>query len=129
MTKVQDCTTFIRDAADADLHKPEEIPQKITRTVWLAYGIGATNGGRLFVDSFIHHTGESASLVLEERVLEFTVKLDAVNIRGKLISNLEEERETVLAENHMRLKTVQDKIDQILAIEYKPDEQLTGDGL
>ena len=37
-----------------------------------------------------------------------------------VLALLEEERRTVLAENHERLKTVEDKIANLLAIEHAP---------
>lgn len=44
------------------------------------------------------------------------------DIQQKHLAALEEKKRNVIAENHMRLKEVQDKIDNLLAIEYLPAE-------
>lgn len=105
-------------------YKPDEIPTEITRKLYAHYGIGGYSAGRITIYDCDVSTVDSNYIVLCE--VEQTIKIPPVSqndLKNKALDVLEDEKQKVLAENHERLKKVQDKIDNLLAIEYRPESE------
>ena len=103
-------------------YKPDALPVSINRPLWITYGMGKYNAGQITVDARAPYdgAGDFAKVVLCESSLSVEIPKQK-NIKGKILRVLESEKEAVLAENHQRLKAVQDKIDNLLAISFKPE--------
>lgn len=104
------------------LYKPDELPKEITRTVYLHYKIGGYFAGQINIWDWDKPTDSDSIVICGAEV---TVKIPNINkktLKKKAIETLEQEKEKIMAENHQRLKVVQDKIDNLLAIEYQPDK-------
>lgn len=102
-------------------YQPDEIPEEITRTIYVGYGIGKFNGGRIVVSDYLHDSEDFAVVPILEKELTFHLPKCKIDIKGKMLEVLEAEKQKVLAENHARLQAVQEKIDQLLVLEHKPE--------
>lgn len=102
-------------------YKPEELPEQITRTLYVGYGIGKYNAGKIVVSEYEHDDSEGfATVRLLKEDITFKLPKAKVDVKGKMLQVLESEKKKILAENHQRLQEVQEKIDRLLAIEYQP---------
>ena len=106
-----------------DHHEPNALPATISVDIRVGYGIGRFNDGYIIVgegefsNSEGFETVELASIEVDIQLPEATV-----DVKGKKLEYLHKQKERILAENHMRLKEVDDKIASVLALEYKPAE-------
>lgn len=82
--------------------------------------------GEISIDTFnresINHCGSDKYEVIDS--FEIDVKLpdlSDIDLKGKIIEQLEKQKQKELAEHHVRMKQFQDQIDNLLAIEHKPD--------
>lgn len=104
-------------------YKPTEIPKVLTRKMYIGYGIGKYNAGKIVVSDYEHTTSEFATVRLLEKELTIRLPRCKVDVKGRMLEVLEEEKQKVIADNHMRLKEVQDRIDQLKVLEYKPESE------
>jgi hypothetical protein len=105
-------------------YEPNEIPRQITRGIWVAYGISGYGAGRITLNDFDYHGSDDSALVTLCQT-SITIDIPAIDrdgLKTKALEVLEAEKQKVMAENHQRLRAVQDKIDNLLAIEFKPQE-------
>ena len=104
-------------------YKPTEIPQALNRTLYIGYGIGKYNSGEVVISEYGFATGEDFGVVpLVEHELFIKIPKCKVDVKGRMLEVLEVKKQKVLAENHLRLQEVQEKIDSLLSIEYQPSE-------
>jgi hypothetical protein len=103
-------------------YAPSKLPTSITRTVYVCYGIGKYNSGRISIeDRPAHASEEFGRVLLTQHKMTFKIPRCKIDIKSKMLEILEEEKRKVIADNHMRLKAVEDKISNILAIEYQSE--------
>lgn len=83
------------------------------------YGIAGYSAGEISIWDFELSKGDSDRVLIGRGDVEiFTdTKLD---LKARVLTVLKDEREKIQAEYHMKLKGNQDKIDNLLAIEYQP---------
>lgn len=100
-------------------YKPDALPASITRTLFICYGMGRYNAGRIEINDFDHSGSDGFERIpLCQHEVTITIpKPD--DIKAKAVEVLEEQKRGMLARHHHELKAVQDKIDNLLAIEYK----------
>lgn len=103
-------------------YKPDELPSSIQRTLYVTYGVGRYNEGKIDVFDYQSNGSDGFERVaLAAHDVTLTVpRQGGKELRGKVLDLLREEKEEILAENEKRLRVVQDKIDNLLAIDYKP---------
>lgn len=101
-------------------YKPGELPEEITRTIFIGYGIGKYNAGMIVLEDKELEGEDFATVRLVSKKMTFKLPKVEIDIKGKMLKVLEEEKKKIMAENHQRLQEVQERIDQLLAIEYKP---------
>ena len=101
-------------------YKPNEIPTSLIRKLYIGYGIGKYNAGQIVVSDYQHATTDFAVVPLMEKQLAIELPRCKVDVKGRMLEVLEEEKQKVIAENHMRLKDVQDRIDELKTLEYQP---------
>lgn len=106
-------------------YAPDKVPTSITRTIYVGYGIGKYNAGKIVIDDFSRKGTSSDFAVAPLAEQKITIKLPKckVDVKKRMLEVLEEQKCEVLAENHARLKAVQDQIDELLAIEYHPSRE------
>ena len=105
-----------------DYIEPDAIPETITRKIYVNYGIGKYCNGQIHVEDSQPSKGtDFGQVCLLETEVTFQLPKCRVNITEKMLEYLEQEKKEVLAENHRRLKEVQDKIDALLCIENKSE--------
>lgn len=101
-------------------YKPNALPTSITRTLYVSYGMGRYNAGQIEINEYSHKGSdgfERIPLCQHEVSIEIPQPGD---IKAKAVEVLEEQKRDLLAKQHQELKAVQDKIDNLLAIEFKP---------
>lgn len=102
---------------------PDQVPTSLTRELFITYGIGEYNQGEVSIWDFDIVPVRSASddkyalVTLHQQFVTFQLPAVTVNVNEKKLEVLFKQKEKVLAENHQRLKEVQEKIDKLLAIE------------
>jgi hypothetical protein len=105
-------------------YESDKIPAEVLRVLWVTYGVGEYNQGRIELYQYdpSDHTGDGFEKVILT-TMQIKIKIPAceVDIKSKMLKLLEAQREKVLADNHMRLKDVEDRIAMLLAIEYQPE--------
>jgi len=106
-----------------DHHEPNALPASISVDIRVGYGIGRFNEGNIVIQEGEFSNSEDFATV-ELALIEVDIPLPeaTVDIKGKKLEYLQKQKERILAENHMRLKEVDDKIASVLALEYKPAE-------
>ena len=103
-------------------YEANDLPASITRTIYVGYGIGKYNAKTIVVSDSELDSENFATVRLLKMDMTFELPASEVDIKGKMLTVLENEKQNILAENHSRLKEVQEKIDRLLAIEYQPEE-------
>ena len=74
---------------------------------------------RMQVDSKPEAVDELDRRIVQLKIEREALKKEKDKASQERLKSLEEEKQKILAENHARLQTVQDKIDNLLAIEHK----------
>jgi hypothetical protein len=101
-------------------YSPNELPESATLDLVIWYGISGWEAGEIGVYSF-DFKGDTDKVVLCKKQVTFSIPKQG-SLKEKVLDALNEEKNKILAENHKRLKGIQDKIDNLLAIEYQPGE-------
>lgn len=102
-----------------------KIPKVVTLPIFITVGAAGWNFNdvRLHAWDPIEHSDSPEEYVL---ILATEVTLiipQDIDVRGQLLGSLEKTKTKIMAENHKKLKHVQDKIDDLLAIEYRQVEE------
>lgn len=102
-----------------------KLPKSIQKKLYITYGLGQFIEGQISVSEYPPRNQRDGweCVLLGEQDVTFKINPPRQNIKQKALDALEEQKREVLAENHMRLKRVQEKIDQLLAIEYQPQPE------
>ena len=104
-----------------DHHEPNALPATISVDIRVGYGIGRFNEGNIVVqEGEFSNSEDFATIELASIEVDIPLPEATVDIKGKKLEYLHKQKERILAENHMRLKEVDDKIASVLALEYKP---------
>jgi len=99
----------------------EKLPKTQTTEIFITLCIGGYRAGELNYRNRDFSTFSDDEILLGTQKVKFNIPQN-VDIKGKAIEGLEDQKSKLLAKHHMELKDVQDKIDNLLAIEYKPEE-------
>src|ERR1700679_3538116 len=91
--------------------KPNELPTRVTRTIYVGYGIGKYNAGRIVVQDCESDSTDFATVRLIAKDSPFKLPKGEIDIKGKMLTVLEAKKKEVLAANHARLAEVQSQID------------------
>src|SRR5882724_2937789 len=106
------------------VYQPDEIPQEITRDIFLYYGVGRYVQGEISIDDYERDEGTGdedwGRVLLARHEMTFSIPTCIVDLKAKKLEILNVKKQNILAENHKRLKDVQDKIDALLSIDFKP---------
>ncbi len=108
-----------------------EIPTEIEETFYVCICINSEWGhniGRIQTSIYDYSTGKYSSVddkhvLLATKKVKIKIPKVIIDFRGEIVSSLEAQKEKELAEHHMKMKAFQDKIDNLLAIECKPEEK------
>jgi len=86
-------------------------------------GIWEDGLGKVTTDTY-NRTGwgDGNFKLLATKKVKIKIPKTTIDFRGEVVTCLEAQKEKELAEHHMKMKVFQDKIDNLLAIEYKPGE-------
>jgi len=99
----------------------EKLPKTIEKEIFITLCISGYAAGKISVGDY--NKAEFSSnddVLLGTETVTFNVP-QKVDIKGRAIKNLEDKKSKLQARHHMEIKEVQDKIDHLLAIEYKPE--------
>lgn len=102
----------------------EKLPKTVTKEVFIFLTISGCLAGDISCHGYdISELCDDKLLITSKKI---TFKLPQnINIKGEVIKKLEDQKETIQADFHMKLKEVQDKIDSLLVIEHNPKEEST----
>lgn len=98
-----------------------KIPKEVTLPLFVTLGVAGWNFNEIGLDGSDFRNYSSSP---EDKIMllktEITLVLPQdIDIKGQILGSLEKVKARVLAENHSKLKRVQDKIDNLLAIEHQ----------
>lgn len=110
-----------------------EIPTDIEYTFYVCLCINSEwehNIGHIGISIYDYSSGKFGNandkhILLATKKVKIKIPKTIIDFRGELVGGLEEQKEKELAEHHMKMKAFQDKIDNLLAIEYKLEEKTT----
>ncbi len=103
------------------------IPKSLNATLYITIGVGKYNFNRMRVEDFISTGMEGYEEVLLKQQ-EITIDLSGISmdenaVKEKIVTLLKERQEQIKADSHMKIKDIQEKIDQLRAIEYQPNAE------
>lgn len=100
----------------------EKLPKTVTKEMFVTLRVSGYAAGDIqFWDCNVANSGEDFILLTTKKM---TVKIPQnIDVKGRVIEGLEAEKDKIQARHHMELKDIQDKIDNLLAIEYKPEAE------
>lgn len=101
------------------VYKPNELPQSITLPVTVYYAASGWDAGTIGAYCF-DYQGTSERVVIAKTEATFQIPPQE-NLKGKVIDALEDEKREIQAQSYVKIRAVQDKIDTLLAIEYKAE--------
>jgi len=110
------------------VYKPNEVPEKIERSLFIGYGIGKYNAGRIVVDDHDYNmrpdteSKDFAAVLLKELKLKIDLPKMNINIKDRMIEVLEAEKQKVLAESHRQIFRIDEDIRKLQLLEHKPSE-------
>ena len=98
-----------------------KIPKEVKLPIFVTIGVASWNFNKIGLDGsdFRKYSSnpEDKIMLLETEIhLILPREIDA---KAQILGSLEKTKARVMAENHTRLKRVQDKIDNLLAIEHR----------
>lgn len=107
------------------VHDPKNIPAEISRTLFISFGVGKYVAGNIKIDTVPPNTGDEDFTAVLICTHEVNIKLPVcqIDVKARLLEIFSTQREQIVAENHMRLKAIDDKIASLLAIDYQPATQ------
>lgn len=98
----------------------EKLPKTIVRKMFIVLHIAGWRAGDIGVYGFDSAKDDDNEVLLGTQMVTFKIPQD-VDVKGEALKGLRNTKSMLEGKHHMELKTVQDKIDQLLAIEYKPE--------
>lgn len=99
----------------------EKLPKTIELEMFMTMQVDGYRAGDISVQDYDKQGFSSSDHIL---LRSFTMTFDVpqnVDVKGKLIDSLEELKTETMARHHMEIKNIQDKLDELLAIEYQPE--------
>lgn len=97
----------------------EKLPKTIKKKIFVTLAISGWRAGNIGCWDCDITGSDSDYILLTTQKVTFKLPQN-IDVKGKVIEGLEAEKEKIQAETHMKLKDIQEKIDNLLAIEYKP---------
>lgn len=61
--------------------------------------------------------------ILATKKVTIKIKEKDINLREEIVDGLEKRKSKMKARHHMEIKEIDDKIDQLIALEYKPQKE------
>ena len=98
-------------------YAPKEIPATVEVTVFTHYGLQGHHMGQLIHYAF-EASGENYVCLTKTPVTVHIPKQD--DLKEKVVAALEAEKKKQMAEHHKKMFEIQEKIDSLLQLEYKP---------
>jgi len=104
-----------------------EIPDEIEKTLYVHICLQSkweNDIGKISVHTFDRSgfDDDDKHVLLVTKKIKIKIPKTTIDFRGELVVGLEAQKEKELAEHYMRMKAFQDRIDNLLAIEYKPEK-------
>lgn len=106
-------------------YKPNEVPTQIERRLYIGYGIGQYNAGRIVVDDHnlysqpASENSEFAVIPLKELNLKLDLPKMKIDVKARMIEVLEAQKKKVMAESQREVMRIDGEIQKLLQIEYK----------
>lgn len=98
-------------------YTPQEIPEQIDATIYTHYCINGYSYGELKNYDY-DCSGENYVCVAKTPL---TIAIPPVgDLKDKVVKALEEEKKKQMAEHHKKMFELQEKIDSLICLEYKP---------
>lgn len=108
--------------------KTIELPEKITKNIYVTVGIGRYNTGDISVLDIKGVDDPCGDLGLVT-ILETQVEIDLsgadlsdANIKNIMISTLEKQKKDLMAKCNVEVNKIEDRIKNLLSIEYKSSQ-------
>ena len=98
----------------------KKLPEEIEVELFITISIEGWNAGKINVHDFNGAKYNDDQVLLGTQTVKFKIPQN-IDVKGEAVKNLEENKKKLQAKHHMELKEIQDKIDQLKAIEYKPE--------
>ena len=105
------------------------IPQTIEKEVFVLLGVGEYNFNEILVSDwdsspYASEGNEKVLLKKQKVLLDLSdSEITETKIKQELVAQLREQLKNAKAAAHQKEKAIQEKIDNLLAIEYKPDPE------
>ena len=98
-----------------------EIPKECEGTVYVCLDMRSGCVSLYHYDQEVLWKDDSARQykTLASKKIKIKIPVQHIDIRGELVQGLEKQKANELAEHHMKMKRLQDQIDNLLAIEYQ----------
>lgn len=100
-------------------YKPDELPSSITRKLYVHYRISGHSAGQIDIFDFALTSDPERVMICEKEVTIKIPRIDRDGLKSKALEVLKREKQKIMADSHMKVRAIQDKIDDLLAIEYK----------
>lgn len=111
--------TYDNYEARKAVYAPNKLPTSLEREIFIHYNIGGSDSGKIEIwDCDL--SGESRILLATRMVkIKIPVKTD---LKADVIKALENEIQKTRAEAFAKIQSLQERVDSLLALEYKPSE-------
>lgn len=102
-----------------------EIPESITKSVYAFLEVSSYNPGQITVSTIDYRMwfddpnyGDKYVFLAEQEITIKLPKKSENEVRQEIVNGLEKQKETIDAKAYAAKRTIQDKIDALLQIEY-----------
>ena len=95
----------------------KKLPKTITKEIFIHVDTEAYHGPKFYCTDYDASDGMQCYVLLGTQEVTFKIPQN-IDIKGEVIKGLENDKEKIQADTHMKLKDIQDKIDNLLAIEH-----------
>lgn len=111
-----------------------KLPKTVTKTLYVSIGVGEFNFNNIKIKDFKSPediTPSWADILLKTQ--EITIDLsdseikDESGIKSEIVKQLKKSQEKIKADSHVQIKNLQDRIDNLLAIDFKPEVEEKND--
>lgn len=108
--------------------KTIELPEKITKKIYVKVGIGRYNTGNISIwDTKVMDDpcDDFGSVTILETQVEIDLSdadLSDANIKNIMISTLEKQKQELMAKCNVEVNKIEDRIRNLLSIEYKSNQ-------
>lgn len=97
---------------------PDALPTLLTRQIFVCYEISGSSAGKISIWD-CDMSGEQRLLLCD---LMVNIKIPAKqDLKGKVVEALENEIRKTRAESTKKINQLQERIDSLLCLEYRPD--------